>query len=235
MYCDILDCGIMLASCLRSMSLTRGLILPHRANQVQRNLIHTAANGGALRKTFEPDYLDAYVSDIPLATEKKLNVQLCGYDFTVLESYQSFVHRTCENMGVDVEECWATPCRSIDVKTYQEGGTIVKDTYSINMFERNVQIHSIRSIDLPMLLYLLRHTIPEGVRLSVHEHEEEHFEARFIPDPFIDGIKKEISEYDERSGAAQETAALTKAEKEERKKTKLLQSLEDVDEDDEDY
>ena len=48
--------------------------------------------------------LQAYVSDIPLASEKKLNVQLCGYDFTLLESYQSFVHNLCENMGVDVED-----------------------------------------------------------------------------------------------------------------------------------
>ena len=123
------------------------------------------------------------------------------------------------------------------------------------MFERNVQIHSIRSIDLPMLIYLLRydhecetalvqthsqhfyrHTIPEGVRLSVHEHEEEHFEARFIPDPFIEGIKKEIAEYNLTKEASMESAALTRAEKEERRKQKLLQSLEDGDEDDdEDY
>ena len=48
--------------------------------------------------------LQAYVSDIPLASEKKLNVQMCGYDFTLLESYQSFVHNLCENMGVDVQE-----------------------------------------------------------------------------------------------------------------------------------
>ena len=54
-------------------------------------------------------------------------------------------------------DSWATPSRSFDVKTYQEGGTIVKDTYSINMFERNIQIHSIRSIDLPMLIYFLRY------------------------------------------------------------------------------
>ena len=50
--------------------------------------------------------LQAYVSDIPLASEKKLNVQMCGYDFTLLESYQSFVHNLCENMGVDVQEWW---------------------------------------------------------------------------------------------------------------------------------
>ena len=71
--------------------------------------------------------------------------------------------------------------------------------------------------------------------MSVHEHEEEHFEARFIPDPFIEGIKQEIAEYQERTGAAQESAALTKAEKDERRKAKLLQSLEDADDDDEDF
>ena len=113
----------MLSSCLRGLSSSRGLLL--RANPVQRKLIHTAANGGTLRKTFEPDYLDvsehnsreingmetykissfqAYVSDIPLASEMKLNVQLCGYDFTLLESYQGFVHKLCENMGIDVSD-----------------------------------------------------------------------------------------------------------------------------------
>ena len=72
--------------------------------------------------------------------------------------------------------------------------------------------------------------------MSVHEHEEEHFEARFIPDPFIEGIKKEIAEYNLTKEASMESAALTKAEKEERRKQKLLQSLEDGDEDDdEDY
>ena len=59
-------------------------------------------------------------------------------------------------------DSWATPSRSFDVKTYQEGGTIVKDTYSINMFERNIQIHSIRSIDLPMLIYFLRYIGIQG-------------------------------------------------------------------------
>ena len=70
--------------------------------------------------------------------------------------------------------------------------------------------------------------------MSVHEHEEEHYEARFIPDPFIEGIKKEMAEYREKSDASKESAALTAAEKAERKKQKLLQSLED-DDDDEDY
>ena len=51
-----------------------------------------------------------------------------------------------------------------------------------------------RSIDAPILIDILRRTIPEGVELSVHKHEEEHYEARFIPDPFISGIRQELSE-----------------------------------------
>ena len=38
-----------------------------------------------------------------------------SYNFDVLESYQSFVHNTAENMGVDVQETWATPAKSYKV------------------------------------------------------------------------------------------------------------------------
>ncbi len=32
------------------------------------------------------------------------NICLRGFDFHVLESYQSYVHNVCENMGIDVSE-----------------------------------------------------------------------------------------------------------------------------------
>ena len=51
---------------------------------------------------------------------------------------------------------------------------------------------------------ILRRTLPEGVELSVHEHRNEHFEARFIPDPFIEGIRKEIQEYEDKRMKARE-------------------------------
>jgi hypothetical protein len=43
-----------------------------------------------------------------------------------------------------------------------------------------------RSIDAPILIDILRRTLPEGVELSVHQHQEEHYEARYIPG---EGIK----------------------------------------------
>ncbi len=160
-------------------------------------------------------------------------MQIRGYDFHVLENYQSFVHNLIENMGVDVSDSWSTPCKSYTVKTYQPGGTTVKDTYALDLYERNVQIDAITSVDLPLLLTLLQQSLPEGVQLSVHEHAEEHYEARFIPDPFLDHIKKEIVQIQEEFDQTSEASAAKREEREERKRRSLLASLDD-DEDDED-
>ena len=43
-----------------------------------------------------------------------------------------------------------------------------------------------RSIDAPILIDILRRTLPEGVELNVHQHQDEHYEARYIPG---EGIK----------------------------------------------
>jgi hypothetical protein len=129
---------------------------------------------------------------------------------------------------------WATPPRSYDVKTFQVGGTIVKGSYQIDLYERNVQITQVTTLDLPILLSVIRQTLPEGVRLSVHEHLEEHYEARYIPDPFLEGIKKEMGDYHEKMADYYDESSRTREEKEEKKKQRLLASLED-DEDEDDY
>lgn len=51
---------------------------------------------------YEPDYLDMLQPDIPEYEE--LNVQMKGYDFAVLESFQKFVHMTAENMDLEVSD-----------------------------------------------------------------------------------------------------------------------------------
>jgi len=49
---------------------------------------------------YEPDYLDMLRPDIPEYEE--INVQMKGYDFAVLESFQKFVHNIAENMDIEV-------------------------------------------------------------------------------------------------------------------------------------
>ena len=41
-----------------------------------------------------------------------------GYNFDMLESFQSYVHNLAENMGVQVEEGWVTPAKSTKVSSF---------------------------------------------------------------------------------------------------------------------
>ena len=77
----------------------------------------------------------------------------------------------------------------------------------------------------------LQTSLPEGVSLSVHEHLKEHYEHRYIPDPFVDSIASELEEYEERTMSEKEKAALKKDEKAKKKAATLLASLNDDDDD----
>ena len=79
------------------------------------------------------------------------------------------------------------------------------------------QLENCRTTDLQILADLLRKSCPEGVRLSVHEHNEDHYEARFIPDPFISTLKAEMKEFE----AKRLKAIEEKDAKEAAKKSKL--------------
>jgi len=144
------------------------------------------------RKVFEPEYLDS--AGLVPPTYPPINIQLKGYDFEILESFQSYIHNLAENIGLDVADAWATPATSWNVHTYAEESTVVQETYTLQLYERNVQIVDVQTTDLPVLIDIVRKTLPEGVRLSVHEHKNEHKEARFIPDPFIQNLHDELNE-----------------------------------------
>merc|ERR1719402_538695 len=88
--------------------------------------------------TFEPDYLDSAGPVIP--TYPPLNIQMRGYNFDLLESFQSYVHNLAENMGVDVHDAWVTPPRTFKICTFFEEGTRVRDEHNLNLYERNVQV-----------------------------------------------------------------------------------------------
>ena len=125
-------------------------------------------------------------------TYDKINVQIKGYDYDILENYQSYVHNLAENIGISVSEGWATPCSSFAAHTYAPQSTKVVNTVNMNLYERNVQIADVATTELPVFIDALRKTLPEGVSLSVHEHSDQDYEARFIPDPFINSIKEEL-------------------------------------------
>merc|ERR1712066_156820 len=122
-----------------------------------------------------------------------------------------------ENLGIEVSESWATACESFSASVYAPQSTKVNSTFNLNVFERNVQVVDVLSTELPVLLDVLRKTLPEGVSLSVHKHERKHYEARFIPDPLISSVEEELETIEKERA---EEIALKRAEREAKKALK---------------
>lgn len=51
---------------------------------------------------FDPPYLDSLKPKIP--EFEAVNIQIKGYDYAILESYQSLVHRIAKALEIEVED-----------------------------------------------------------------------------------------------------------------------------------
>jgi len=200
-------------------------LLARQVTELSNNVSAGIATSAWARKTFEPDYLDSAGPVIP--TYPPLNIQMKAYNFDILESFQSYVHNLAENLGVDVESAWATPARTFRSNTYIEGGTRLRDENHLHLYERNVQVVGLRSIDAPILFDIIRTCLPEGVHLSIHEHKTEHYEERWIPDPFLDGIRTELKTDEEKKREESAKARVARDAKEAKKQENLLKTLEE--------
>ncbi|KAK7104643.1 large ribosomal subunit protein mL48-like isoform X2 [Littorina saxatilis] len=137
---------------------------------------------------FEPDDLKLE-PDIPEYPPLKL--QMRGYDFVILESYAKYVHGLADSLGLDTD-AWAVPARSKDIHTFKPNSTVVDNKYSLKMFERVVQIESVPSPRLPILLEMMRTHAPEGVTINVKESEPEEEEFRYIPDKEMRDLRQQM-------------------------------------------
>ena len=72
--------------------------------------------------------------------------------------------------------------------------------------------------------------LPEGVSLSVHEHERDMEEERWVADPFIDSLRGELDEKAEEKAAEKAKTEAKMEAKAQKKKEALLKSLRDDDE-----
>ncbi|CAH2108282.1 unnamed protein product [Euphydryas editha] len=141
---------------------------------------------------YEPDYLISMQPDEPVYD--CLNLQIKGYDFVLLESCQKELHRYAEIMGIQVEECWATPAQQIKVQRFKPGSTAVESEYQLNIYERNVQVVDVPAWALGTLLRVSRALLPEGCTLNVHEHTAEHEEIRYVPDNELIELKQQLDD-----------------------------------------
>jgi len=142
--------------------------------------------------SFEPDYLDALKPAHPIYD--CVNVCTKSYDFTVIERYSRFVHKTANKMGLNVTETWATPPRVYQIDTFKPRSTLKDQAYKLFLYERNVQISEFPCYLMPVFAEFIRASLPEGAQLSIHNHEKEHEEMRYIPDTQLNELKTQLGD-----------------------------------------
>ncbi|XP_048453590.1 39S ribosomal protein L48, mitochondrial isoform X2 [Rhincodon typus] len=122
-----------------------------------------------------------------------LNIQLTGYDMTLVEHYSQYIHRLCNRLKIKVEESYAMPTKSTEISVLQEQGTKMNVEGVIHCHERIVQISGLSSVIAPIVVEVLQTNQPEGVQLCIKEHTEAEFNARFKARPELEGLIAQIS------------------------------------------
>ncbi|RZF39161.1 hypothetical protein LSTR_LSTR005789 [Laodelphax striatellus] len=141
---------------------------------------------------YDPPYLESMKSKIPL--HDTLDIQIKGYDFALVESYQSFIHSIANTMGVDVEDCWATPATQTKINRYKPRSALPEAEYNLSLYERNVQIVDVPSTTFALYLEVIQAALPQGVSITVVPHLDEYDEVRYVPDYELDELKTQLNE-----------------------------------------
>ncbi|XP_015257095.1 39S ribosomal protein L48, mitochondrial [Cyprinodon tularosa] len=123
-----------------------------------------------------------------------LNVQVSGYDMTVVEHYSQYIHNLCNRLGIRVAESYALPTKSTEVMLMQEQGNKTYVDAVLKTHQRVVQFSSLDAYLCPVLVDVLLKNQPEGVQLSVKEHTEADFQARFKARPELEGLIAQINQ-----------------------------------------
>ncbi|XP_074479188.1 large ribosomal subunit protein mL48 isoform X2 [Sebastes fasciatus] len=126
-------------------------------------------------------------------TYGSLNVNVSGYDMTVVEHYSQYIHNLCNRLGIKVAESYALPTKSTEVMLMPEQGTKMYVDAVLKTHVRVVQLSSLNATLCPVFMDVLLKNQPEGVQLSVKEHTKDDFEARFKGRPELEGLIAQMS------------------------------------------
>ncbi|XP_041821339.1 39S ribosomal protein L48, mitochondrial [Chelmon rostratus] len=123
-----------------------------------------------------------------------LNVKASGYDMTVVEHYTQHIHNLCNRLGINVQESYALPTKATEVMLMQEKGTKMYVDSILKTHERVIQLSNLSTALCPVFMEVLLSNQPEGVQLSLSEHTEADYHARFKARPEVEEIMAQINQ-----------------------------------------
>lgn len=126
-----------------------------------------------------------------------VNLQLKGYDFVVLEKYQSYLHKTMRKMNINVVNAWSAPHQDILIENLGDKSTAVEHSHKIKIYERNIQMKEALVTKLPILIDIIHMTKPPGVSFNIHEHTSEDEDRIYFKDSVLEKLREELQELKE--------------------------------------
>lgn len=141
---------------------------------------------------FEPPYLKHRGPPI----YKRLNVQFRGYDYIVIDSLVRAFLQQCRSLELDIGKRWSTPAKSARVALYHLGSMVTAADFNLNVYDRTVQLSSVSTLQLPILLNVVTTSLPAGVRIRVKSDEPADEAERFVPDYELIELQKQLEEHD---------------------------------------
>ncbi|XP_076761548.1 mitochondrial ribosomal protein L48 [Xylocopa sonorina] len=147
---------------------------------------------------YEPPYLKQKELEIPVYPV--LNIQLRGYKYPLLESYQSFIHKLARVLDFKIDDSFAFPHKEYKIKRFKKGTSVTDTEYNLKIYERDMLISNVSSIKCPILIRILEATLPEGVTLHIDNYDPSIQKLRIIPNKELLDLKDELNAiYESRS------------------------------------
>jgi len=142
--------------------------------------------------TLEPRFLND--PEPRIGKHDKINVMIYGYDSAVLQSYQSWVHSKAVQLGLNVVDAFATPCKNLEVTKIKEG--VLEEKYHLNYYQRSIKIQQMPEPILPIFTEVIQAGLPEGVKVNLDYFDDEHENVRYIPDYKLLELRQELADVD---------------------------------------
>ncbi|XP_076170355.1 mitochondrial ribosomal protein L48 isoform X2 [Ptiloglossa arizonensis] len=173
-------------------------IFNHNKNEEVTTCCHRSIVNRTLRfySIYEPPYLKQKLKGPP--EYSTLTIQIKGYVFPILESYQSYIYKIANLLDVNVTDSFAFPHREYNIKKFKKSSEIKDCEYQLRMYERDMLVSNVSSIKCPILIRILEATLPEGVHLHVYTYNPEEEKKRYIPDMQLHTLKSQLGDLEEK-------------------------------------
>ncbi|XP_063287846.1 large ribosomal subunit protein mL48 [Pelobates fuscus] len=122
-----------------------------------------------------------------------VNLQVSGYNMTLVEHFTQYIHNFCNRYSIKVEESYANPTKTTEVMLLPEHGNKMFVDSVLTFHERIVQVSGLSSTFSPILIEVLLMNQPEGVNLLVKEHTEADYQSRFKSRPDLENLMASIN------------------------------------------